>query len=106
MSIDEMVALVKENLNITDKDLIIKDVIQDVLNYCNIIDLPEQAEPYIRNKVKSIINYESKYSAAVFDIKSISEGDTSITYSGSREDIYGLTAEDKRKLQSFRRVCR
>jgi len=108
---DEIVALVKTNLVITDitKDLIIKDVIQDVLNYCNLTELPVEAESYIRKKVNSIINYEAENGTnAVFDIKSISEGDTTITYNVSdkitKETIYGLSDKDKKVLQIFRRT--
>ncbi len=111
MSKEELMLKVKENLKITDdsKDLIISDVIQDALNYCNLVELPEEAEPYIRKKVKSIIAYEAENGEnSVFDIKSIKEGDTSITYNVddkiSRETIYGLSDRDKKTLQIFRRI--
>ena len=108
---EEMLAKIKENLKIKDesKDLIILDAIQDALNYCNVKELPEEAEIYIRKKAKSIIDYENQNgSENVFDIKSIREGDTSITYNvddkTSKETIYGLSKEDKRNLQHFRRA--
>jgi len=111
VSKEELMLKVKENLKITDdsKDLIISDVIQDALNYCNLVELPEEAEPYIRKKVKSIIAYEAENGEnSVFDIKSIKEGDTSITYNVddkiSRETIYGLSDRDKKTLQIFRRI--
>lgn len=106
----ELIALVKENLGLenTDKDLIIKDVIQDTLNYCNLKELPEELEPYIRKKVQSIINYEKENGTeSVFDVKSLKEGDTSITYNVeqvSKETVYGLSKEDKKRLQEFRRL--
>ena len=107
----EMLATVKENLKINDdsKDLIILDAIQDAMNYCNLEELPEEIEIYIRKKVKSIIDYENeKGSNTVFDIKSIKEGDTSITYNvdekTSKETIYGLSKDDKRALSQFRRL--
>jgi len=106
-----MLALVKQNLGIqdNDKDLIILDAIQDALNYCNLKELPEETEIYIRKKAKSIIDYEKEHgSDAVFDVKSIREGDTAITYNVddkiSKETIYGLSKEDKRNLQQFRRL--
>lgn len=106
-----MLNLVKENLGIQDedKDLIILDAIQDALNYCNLKELPEEMEIYIRKKAKSIIDYEAdKESGAASEIKSISEGDTSITYNvgikSSRESIYGLSKDDKRTLSQFRRL--
>lgn len=111
MLIDELIIKVKENLKIIDntKDLMIKDIIQDTLNYCNLKELPIELEPFIRKKVQSIINYESENgTTSVFDIKSIKEGDTSITYNvddkNSKETIYGLSASNKKALQSFRRI--
>lgn len=108
---EEMLNLVKQNLRIegTDKDLIIEDVIQDAMNYCNLNKLPEEMEIYIRKKIKSIIDYENLNGRdTVFDIKSISEGDTSITYNvdskTSKETIYGLSDRDKKNLQQFRRL--
>lgn len=108
---EDLIALVKTNLDIKDdtRDLIIKDVIQDALNYCNLNELPIEAEPYIRKKVKSIINYETQYGGAiVFDIKSISEGDASTTFNVgsevSKETIYGLSSKDKSVLSVFRRT--
>lgn len=112
MSNEEMLALVKENLEIEDgsKDLIIKDVIQECLSYCNLKGLPLELEPFVRKKVKTIIDYEKEFGTDnVFDVKSISEGDTSITYNTdevSRETIYGLSEKDKQALMRFRRLRR
>lgn len=110
MTLDEMKNKVKTNLGIEgdSKDLIISDIIQEVLNYCNISDIPEALEPFIRKKVKTIINYENENGTeTVFDVKSIKEGDTSITYNTdevSRETIYGLSEKDKAILKRFRRL--
>jgi hypothetical protein len=106
---DEMKALVKSNLNIADttKDLIISDVIQEVMNYCNLAELPSELEPFIRKKVQTIINYELENgTTSVFDVKSIKEGDTSITYNENvtKETVYGLSPNDKKSLQYFRRT--
>lgn len=111
MAKEELIALVKEHLSITDtkKDLMIADVIQDVLNYCNLKEPPIELEPYIRKKVQSIINYELENgTTSVFDVKTIKEGDTSTTYNVdenfSKETVYGLSNEDKKRLQVFRRT--
>lgn len=111
MTIEEMIVLVTTNLSCPDatKELVIKDVIQDVLNYCNLAEPPIELEPFIRKKVKSIINYEEENGTnTVFDVKSIKEGDTSITYNVddkiSKETIYGLSIGDKKALQLFRRT--
>lgn len=110
MTAEEIKTKVKENLKIEDdsKDLIISDVIREVINYCNIKELPEALEPFIRQKVQLIINYEKENGTdSVFDIKSIKEGDVSITYNTdevSRETIYGLSERDKIFLRQFRRL--
>ena len=112
MSIEEMLARVKENLKIYDgsRDLIITDIIQECLNYCNLKEPPAELEPFIRRKVKAIIDYEAETGdRSVFDVTSIKEGDTSITYNTdevSRETIYGLSEKDKQALMRFRRLRR
>lgn len=112
MSIEEMLTKVKQNLKITDdsKDLIITDVIQEVLNYCNLNEPHAELEHFIRRKAKTILDYEAENGAnAVFDVKSIKEGDTSITYytdEVSRETIYGLSDQDKLILARYRRLRR
>ena len=113
MTLSEMRETVKENLKLTDdtRDLDISDVIFNVCDCCNLNqnELPELLEPYIRKKVKGIINYETvKGTGYQQDIASIKEGDGSVTYvtggSNSREGIYGLTDADKTALRRFRRL--
>ncbi len=112
MSIEEMLAKVKSNLKIEDdrKDLIITDIIQECLNYCNLKEPSAELEQFIRRKVKAIIDYEAETGgSSVFDVTSIKEGDTSITYNTdevSRETIYGLSEKDKQALMRFRRLRR
>ncbi len=113
MLITELIQKIKDNLKLTDdtKDLMIFDVILDALNYCNLEELPTGLEPFIRKKVRAIINYEIQNgTTSVFDVKSIKEGDTSITYNvddkTSRETIYGLSDRDKKVLKLFRRLRR
>ena len=108
-----MLDIIKTNLKIEDdsKDLIISDVIQEAKNYCNLKELPLELEPFIRKKVRTIIAYENENGEnSVFDVKSIKEGDTSITYNVdenfSRETIYSLSKQDKKTLQAFRRTRR
>lgn len=107
----ELLDKVKVNLKIEDesKDLIISDMIQEVKNYCNLKKLSSDLEPFIRRKVKDIINYENENGdSTIFDIKSIKEGDTSITYNvdekSSKDNIYGLSDKDKSTLRLFRRT--
>ena len=112
MPIEEMLESVKQNLKIEDdsKDLLIEDVIRECLSYCNLTDPPAELEPFIRRKVKAIIDYEAETGGnTVFDVTSIKEGDTSITYNTdevSRETIYGLSEKDKQALMRFRRLRR
>jgi hypothetical protein len=82
---------------------------QEVLNYCNLKELPDELEPFIRKKVQTILNYEAENGTnTVFDVKSIKEGGVSITYNVdnefSKETIYGLSDRDKKMLQQFRRT--
>lgn len=111
MTKQEMTDLVKKNLNIEDDsmDLAISDVIQDALNYCNLREAPEEMEPYIRNKVKGIMDFEAAQGAGYQrEIASIKEGDGTITYvtSGdtSKAGTYGLNDTDKNRLKLFRRL--
>ncbi len=108
-----MLDIIKTNLKIEDdsKDLIISDVIQEAKNYCNLKELPLELEPFIRKKVRTIIAYENENGEnSVFDVKSIKEGDTSITYNVdenfNRDTIYGLSELDKKALRTFRRTRR
>jgi hypothetical protein len=112
MPIEEMLEIVKQNLKIEDdsKDLLIIDVIRECLSYCNLKEPPAELEPFIRRKVKAIIDYEAETGgSSVFDVTSIKEGDASITYNTdevSRETIYGLSDQDKRLLARYRRLRR
>lgn len=111
MQKEELIAKVKEHLKILDnsKDLIISDVIQEAMNYCNLKELPVELEPWVRKKAQGILNYEEENgTGSVFDIKTMKEGDTSITYNvdekTSKETVYGLSNEDKKRLREFRRL--
>jgi len=112
MSTEGMLELVKAQLQIEDdsRDLLITDVIQECLSYCNLKEPPAELEPFIRRKIKTILDYEAENGAnAVFDVQSIREGDVSITYNTnevSRETIYGLSDKDKQLLMRFRRLRR
>ena len=114
----ELEEAIKKNLSIEGDNLVIIDAITLSLEYCNLSDdnIPPNIEPVIRRKVKSIIEYEAKLSsnpmlnASVYDVKSISEGDSSISYNvdanNSKESIYDLSDADKRALRKFRRLRR
>lgn len=114
----ELEEAIKMNLGIQDKNLVISDAITLSLEYCNLSDdnIPPNIEPVIRRKAKSIIEYEAKLSAnpmlnaSIYDVKSISEGDSSISYNvddnNSKESIYDITEADKRALRKFRRLRR
>lgn len=113
MTKEEMVILVKQNLNIKDevRDLTISDVITKVAVYCNLSfrNLPEELEPFVRKKVQTIISYEEANGTGYQkEIASIKEGDGAITYvtgsDSSDAAIYGLSATDKNYLKAFRRL--
>ena len=114
----ELEEAIKKNLSIEGDNLVINDAITLSLEYCNLSDdnIPSNIEPVIRRKVKSIIEYEAKLlsnpilNASIYDVKSISEGDSSISYNidanNSKESIYDLSEADKRALRKFRRLRR
>lgn len=113
MTVEVMLALVKQNLKITgtDNDLMIKDHINNALIYCNLSDIPDQLEPYIRKKTKAVIDYEALAGTqSVFDVKSQTEGESSWSYNVSDDynkvTIYGLSEKDKKELRPFRRLRR
>lgn len=57
------------------------DLIQDCCSYCNLEELPNALEPFVRKKIKRMIDYETaKGTGYQQDIASIKEGDGSITY--------------------------
>lgn len=74
-------------------DFELNEVINYTLNYCNITKVPEIVEPRLINRVCSYFLYYKKNSGSLegfnYDavIKSIKEGDTTLTYAvGQGED--------------------
>lgn len=107
----EMVELVRRNLNDGTRDLTISDTVMEVCSYCNIpLDgIPETLEPFIRKKVKGIIEYEDVNGAGYHpEVASIKEGDGSITWAqtegNTKASIYGLSGSDKGDLRRYRRL--
>lgn len=96
---------IKDNSKDILIDYHIESVSNDVKNYCNLNDIPESLEMFIKKKVISIFKYEfSEYKG----IKSISEGDTrlelSIEYNGEESKVYSLNDNDRKELRNFRKV--
>lgn len=132
MLISDLITSVKTKLSISDtsRDQQIDDLINDMLVYTNItkypieylaeldeitveeeyakIEIPIELEPYVRKKLKSIIDYEAlNGTSAVYDLKSITAGDTFKTYNVdkvSKETVYGISEGDKKMLNPFRRL--
>lgn len=105
------ISTVKSKLNITDssRDLIIGDIYDNSVIYMNLDELPNALEPFIRNKVKRIIDYEAQVGEGqALDIASQTEGKCSWTFNISensgREAIYGFSASDFAQLKRFRKV--
>lgn len=96
-----MIRRIKERLKITDseRDLEIEALIEEiklyVMSYCNLDLIPTSLNIFIENKVIAELDRESS------NIKSITEGDTSITYKESRERI---SKEDKAILRRYRKL--
>ena len=106
-----MIKRVKANMRLEtqDYDVVISDIIQGVKDFCNLEELPEALETFVRKKIKGIIDYEAaKGFGYQQEIVSIKEGDGIITYatdgSNSRDGIYGLTDADKTVLRRYRRL--
>lgn len=111
MTKNKMVAFVKENLGLQDtsKDLLIADRIQDVCSYCNLKEIPEELEPFIRRKVEQILLVErSPANATLYGVTSMKEGDSSITFDNKMDysSLYGLTEQEKKNLRPYRKLSR
>lgn len=111
MTVQETLQKIKQELEINDdsKDMIIMDVLADILNYCNLKELPIGLHPYARKKVQGIIDYESNFGLVEgLDLKSIKIGDASVSVesNASKNEIYGLSDGDKKYLRMFRRTRR
>lgn len=113
MTADEMAEQVKANLRLEDgsRDQTISDIILAVCDYCNLLldGIPEMLEPFVRKKVKGIMDYEAeKGSGYQPEISSIKEGDGTITWSqtegNTRASIFGLSDSDKSVLKRYRRL--
>lgn len=111
MTKTEMVELVRCNLNDGTRDLTISDAVMEACSYCNIPldDIPETLEPFIRKKVKGIIEYEDANGTGYHpEVASIKEGDGSITWAqtegNTKASIYGLSESDKNALRRYRRL--
>lgn len=96
-----MIRRIKERLNITttERDLEIESLIDQmelyVLTYCNLETIPVRLNSFIENKVvESLLSEHS-------NIKSITEGDTSITY---QTETSVFSKEDKMMLRGFRKT--
>lgn len=115
MTKERMILYVKDNLmamGVTDQnmELFISDALTSAITYCNLgNDIPEEMEPYLRRKVKNMINYQSAdRKGTPSNIASIKEGDGAITFfydaSNTEEAVFGLSDSDKKQLKAFRRL--
>lgn len=113
MDKETMIGLVKENLRLMTEDhnLMISDMIREACGYCNILldDIPEELEPFVRKKIKGILDYEAfKGPGFQPEVASIKEGDGSITWAqtegNTKASIYGLNDSDKKELRRHRRL--
>lgn len=105
-----MLEQIKIVLGITDtsKDNLInyhiKNISNEVMNYCNIKAIPTNLESFIQNKVISIFRYESNENKG---IKSMVEGDVKLEFAiennGADTMVYSLNDADKKVLRNFRR---
>lgn len=109
MYIVELVESVKRKLGISSGDtkqdqLIeeeINDLIIEVLEYCNLKELPRALEPFVKRKVVSYIKSGATGVVGEWDeeVKSVSRGDTTINMLTTKER---LTVEDVQILDKFK----
>lgn len=113
MTAEEMAGRVKRNLRLDtdDHDLRIRDIIQEVCDYCNLPleYLPDGLEPFVRVKVQGMIAFEKeKGDGYQAEVASISEGDTSVSFVQSsenmREYVCRLNEADRNRLNRYRRT--
>ena len=111
MTMEEMALSIQSKLNIVDDTMYqtIMDVITEVMDFCNRDELPDVLEPFVRKKVKGIMDYEAANGTGYHpEIASIKEGDGSITWAqtdgNTKASIYGLSDGDKAMLRRHRRL--
>lgn len=113
MTAEEMAGRVKKNLRLDtdDHDLRIRDVIQEVCDYCNLPleCLPDGLEPFVRGKVQGMITFGmEKGDGFQAEVASISEGDTSVSFvqsgENTREYVCRLNEADRSRLNRYRRM--
>lgn len=113
MTVSEMTDRIKDNLGIMDsiRDRLIADIMTETADYCNLYkgEIPDALEPFIRKKVKSIMDYEAaRGTGYTQEVASIKEGDGSITWAqtdgNTKASIYGLSESDRRILRRHRRI--
>lgn len=89
----------------TNQDDLIKEEIEDltleVLEICELKELPKALEPFVKRKVVSYIRGGMTGVTGEWDeqVKSISKGDTTISMLSSKER---LTADDLQLIEKFR----
>lgn len=112
MTAEEMAVRVKRKLRLDtdDHDLRIRDMIQEVCDYCNLSleCLPDGLEPFVRDKVQGMIAFEKeKGDGYQAEVASISEGDTSVSFvqsENTREHVCRLNEADRSRLNRYRRM--
>jgi hypothetical protein len=111
MTMKEMALSIQSKLNIVDDTMYqtIMDVITEVMDFCNRDELPDVLEPFVRKKVKGIMDYEAVNGTGYHpEVASIKEGDGSITWAqtdgNTKASIYGLSDGDKAMLRRHRRL--
>lgn len=111
MDKDTTIQTVKTNLQLTDntRDQLIGDIWQNTVNYINWEGVPEELEPFVRSKVKGVIDYEAQFGAGnVLDVVSQTEGKCSWTFNisgtSSIDSVYGFSKSDFGRLNTFRKL--
>jgi len=105
------ISSVKLALSITDssRDQLISDVYVNAITYMNLDELPDALEPFVRAKVKRVMDYEAQVGEGLaVDVAAQTEGKCSWTFStdenNSRDAIYGFGTSDFSQMKRFRKT--
>lgn len=111
MDKETTIAAVKLALGIQDssRDQLISDIYTNAITYMNLDELPDALEPFVRAKVKRVMDYEAQVGEGLaVDVTAQTEGKCSWTFAtdenNCRDAIYGFGASDFSQLRRFRKT--
>lgn len=111
MDLQTTIMAVRVALAITDsgRDQLISDIYTNAITYMNLDTLPDALEPFVRAKVKRVMDYEAQVGEGLaVDVTAQTEGKCSWTFAtdenNCRDAIYGFGTSDFSQLRRFRKT--